>query len=322
MNRMGWLVFSLFVFVLHSPAWAKQVISSVHGGVFLNGLAYRLFIPSQISAPRKLVVAIHGCKEDAEHFAKLTQLDDWAERDGFLVLYPQQDRFRNPEGCWNWFYPFNQMREVGEAAVIASLAAEIAEKWNVSSEQSFLMGLSSGAAIAVSVASCHPDKFSAVMLHSGVQFKAAEFPFEAIRTLHRGSLRSPEFAGRQAALCAANTGKRMAALIVHGTKDERVVPLNGEQTLEQFAHLNAHVDPALKALFPLVPYRTESIQESSKLSFLVRDYGMEEELLLRHVSVEGLGHAWSGGPVGVVHSDPLGPDATALALEFFKEVSR
>ena len=56
-----------------------------------NGLRYRLVTPRVWHSQRKLVVAIHGCKMTAEDAATLTRLDEFAGRNGFAVLYPEQD---------------------------------------------------------------------------------------------------------------------------------------------------------------------------------------------------------------------------------------
>jgi poly(3-hydroxybutyrate) depolymerase len=69
-----------------------------------------------------LHVALHGCKQSAQElgdrFYKHVGLNEWADTNAIIVLYPQARSFgpedmsvqttggwinANPEGCWNWF---------------------------------------------------------------------------------------------------------------------------------------------------------------------------------------------------------------------------
>lgn len=69
-----------------------------------------------------LHVALHGCRQSAQElqdtFYKHVGLNEWADTNNIIVLYPQARRFGakdmstqqpggwlnfNPEGCWNWF---------------------------------------------------------------------------------------------------------------------------------------------------------------------------------------------------------------------------
>ena len=52
-----------------------------------------------------LVCMLHGCTQDAASFAAATRMNEAADRHGFVVVYPQQDRGDNPQGCWNWSDP-------------------------------------------------------------------------------------------------------------------------------------------------------------------------------------------------------------------------
>ena len=45
------------------------------------------------------------------------------------------------------------------------------------------------------------------------------------------------------------------------------------------------------------------------------------QVLVEHVEIEGLGHAWSGGAPGGSYTDPRGPSASAAIWDFFARVS-
>jgi poly(3-hydroxybutyrate) depolymerase len=66
---------------------------------------YRLYRPPAVKSGERLplMVMLHGCGQDAKSFANSTRMNAVAARERFLVLYPEQDRLSNAQGCWNWF---------------------------------------------------------------------------------------------------------------------------------------------------------------------------------------------------------------------------
>jgi len=61
----------------------------------------RTTTPAQQRMP--LLVMLHGCGQSGRDFAASTRMNRLAVREGFMVLYPEQDRLANPQGCWNWY---------------------------------------------------------------------------------------------------------------------------------------------------------------------------------------------------------------------------
>ena len=91
---------------------------------------YRLFVPSTLpDGPRGLVLMLHGCTQDPDDFARGTDMNSHAERNGLIVVYPHQSRAHNAQGCWNWFRPENSAASARVSA--ASRAASPASaRWS------------------------------------------------------------------------------------------------------------------------------------------------------------------------------------------------
>ena len=123
-----------------------------------------------------LVCMLHGCTQDAASFAAATRMNEQADRHGFLVVYLQQQRGDNAQGCWNWFRPEHQARGAGEPASIAAIVRELmgtASPWTIDSRRVFVAGLSAGGAMAAILATVYPDLFAAVAVHSGLAYRSA-----------------------------------------------------------------------------------------------------------------------------------------------------
>ena len=69
------------------------------------------FVPADCAAGAacKAVVALHGCMQDyrkvGDNFIRRTGLNEWADTNRIVVLYPQtiSKPLKNPNGCWDWW---------------------------------------------------------------------------------------------------------------------------------------------------------------------------------------------------------------------------
>eukprot|EP00048_Salpingoeca_helianthica_P021853 m.14784 g.14784 ORF g.14784 m.14784 type:complete len:331 (+) comp6507_c0_seq1:72-1064(+) len=80
--------------------------------ISLGDVGY-IYVPStcQSGTECRLHVAFHGCNQDletvGETFVRNSGLNEWAEANNIVVLYPQTrkspDVPYNPQGCWDWW---------------------------------------------------------------------------------------------------------------------------------------------------------------------------------------------------------------------------
>nr|MBA2689550.1 PHB depolymerase family esterase [Burkholderiales bacterium] len=229
--------------------WEEGSYSNPKGALFYApGLppkrSYRLYLPSRYDGVAKLplLVMLHGCRQDATMFAAGTRMNQLADRENFLLLYPEQRRGANFHHCWNWFDP-STITGNGEAALVAGMVREISKTHAVDRQRVYVAGLSAGGALANILASLYGELFAACAVHSGLPYRAADSLAEARRAMQNGSQLPPEDAARQAMHFAKETCIRMPALIIHGSDDEAVNPINADQLIGQFLHMAESVNP-------------------------------------------------------------------------------
>jgi poly(hydroxyalkanoate) depolymerase family esterase len=263
---------------------------------------YRFYKPSGMRRGERLplVVMLHGCAQDAQALAASTKMNLLAEVKRFMVLYPEQDRLSNLQNCWNW-YDTRTGRAQREADSIASVVAHICLTQPVDSQRMALVGLSAGAGLASLLAVRLPERFQAVVMHSGVGPGLASSAATAL-----GAMRGRRVAVPLAPLAA---GLHLPALLViQGSVDPVVAPSNGAEAAQLWADREgAHAG------------RPRIVQRGKRYPVMVTDYRNRGRLVATLCLVNGLGHAWSGGAPGLPYSDPEGPDASRMVWTFLQK---
>jgi poly(hydroxyalkanoate) depolymerase family esterase len=170
---------------------------------------------------------LHGCAQDAQALAASTKMNRLAQVERFMVLYPEQDRLSNLQNCWNW-YDTRTGRAQREADSIASAVEHICLTQPVDPLRLALVGLSAGAGMASLLAVRQPERFQAVVVHSGVGPGLASSSATALRALRGHRVPVP--------LVPPAAGFQLPALLViHGNVDPIVAPINGAQVAQLWA---------------------------------------------------------------------------------------
>ena len=263
---------------------------------------FRLYRPPGVAAGEHLplMVMLHGCGQDANSFAASTRMNRVAMRERFLVLYPEQDRLANAQGCWNWFDTDNG-RAYGEAALIMRAIDQVCLLHPVDRHRVAVAGLSAGASMAALLVSRHPERFKAVVMHSGIPPGTAHSGLSALGAMHGRRATQP--------LAPADAGAVASAwpplLVIHGDLDGVVSPHNGVAAAQVWADAaGARPSPA------------RQLQRGKRYPMAVTDFKHQRRTVATLVVVQGLAHAWSGGAPSLPFSDGQGPDATRMAWAF------
>lgn len=274
--------------------------------------------------PMPLLVALHGCLQTPQQLIGLARLTKLADAERVLVLAPQQSATANPARCWNWFNPADQVRDSGEPAIIKAMVDEVRAKHAVDGERIYTVGLSAGGLMSGILLACYPDVFEAGVIASAGMYKAGVNLSEGMAVLKSGSPHDPNARGKEAWECGgAPVGHPLPVLVIDGDADQVVAAVNARQTVEQVAQLNDYADDGKDNDSVSAPPADGSRERSpGGLEYTCRDATAGDRAVVRHCTVHGLGHAWSGGDPAFPYAEPKGPDATALAWAFLAHPAR
>ncbi|WP_425259345.1 alpha/beta hydrolase family esterase [Rubrivivax sp. RP6-9] len=277
-------------------AWMPGVVMGAAGT-----RRYRLYRPPGVGAGERLplLVMLHGCGQNADSFATSTGMNRVALRERFLVLYPEQDRRANGQGCWNWF-DTGTGRALGEAALILQAIDQVCLLHPVDPTRVAVAGLSAGASMAALLVTRHPARFRAVAMHSGVPPGTAHSTLSALRAMQGQRQTSP-----LAATPATMQAHWPPLLVIHGAADTVVSPRNGLAAVQAWAGAaGARAGPP------------RTVQRGRRHPMSVVDFLARGSTVATLVVVDRLAHAWSGGAAGQPFGDGHGPDASRMVWAF------
>lgn len=267
--------------------------------------AYRLYVPaSGVGTALPLIVMLHGGTQDAATFAAATRMNDLAEREEFLVAYPEQARSANAGRYWNWFAPGHQRRDAGEPSLIAGITGQVMDRYRADAARVYVAGFSAGGAMAAVMAAVYPDLYAAAGVHSGLAYAAAGDVASALEAMRHG----PSHAARPPA-------RPLPLIVFHGDRDAIVAPANA-------AGLIGHVLAAAS------PDRHPDARPAAVTGGQVPDGHAYTRTCYQDPAGAALaecwiihqgGHAWSGGTPHGSYTDAHGPDASAEFIRFFDE---
>ena len=262
---------------------------------------FRTYVPAKAAkGATGVIVMLHGCTQSPEDFAVGTGMNALADAHGLVVIYPAQSRGDNAQSCWNWFSRGDQRRGRGEPAILAALTQQVCTEHGIKRDRTFVAGLSAGAAMAAILGETYPDVFAAVGAHSGLPLGSAKDVPSAFAAMAGNALETPG---------VAQAGHTVRTIVFHGTADSTVHPSNGDGIARRArdSHARQSVETSISG-------DTGGRRYTRALSC-----DLDGTALVEHWTVEGQGHAWSGGKPAGSYTDPKGPDASAEMIRFFFE---
>jgi poly(hydroxyalkanoate) depolymerase family esterase len=304
--------------------WLNDSITALTGTIdlapwVLPVRTYKVYEPAVLAAKPCVLLVLHGCQQTADDIAEGTRLNEHADERGWLVVYPEQAIAANKFGCWNWFDPANN-RGAGECALIVAMQDAVRARYELDYAPTFLAGMSAGGALASLLALSFPERWAAVAIHSGLPFGAATDPWGARRAMREGAR---NLIAARALRLVSPGAPPVPAIILHGNEDAVVHRRNADLLVRQFLGWNGYFPDAEDwENAPLPPVEDAHVKTLYGHPYILRDYGRPDRAPVCECEVVGMGHAWSGGDSALPYHDELGPDASALMVEFFAGIAK
>lgn len=317
---MTGLYFTYFMQTTHAGntgIWQVFTYSSSQGSRI-----YYVYTPVNYhrGTPVPMIVMLHGCTQTAADFAAGTQIDTLADQKQFIVVYPQQSSSASPLACWNWFQLADQYRNSGEAQIIAGITQTVEQntsQWTINMHRVYLAGMSAGATFASIMGATYPDLYAAIGVHSGLEYQAATNTSGASQAQLYGGP-NPASQGAAAYNAMGNYARLVPVIVFHGTLDAAVNPINGDQVIQQWMVTDHDASGGSYNANFYNPSSTTHGQAPGGYSYTVRRWNeSSRNEIEEYWTINGMGHAWSGGSIAGTETDPNGPSATNAMYAFF-----
>jgi poly(hydroxyalkanoate) depolymerase family esterase len=232
-------VLTALLAVLLTPASASAASLQEVTAFGTNPGALRMFryVPDGLPAGRPVVVALHGCTQNASGYGTGSGWTQLADRWGFSVVLPQQQSANNASLCFNWFQNGDMARGQGEAASVAQMVER--QVGDVSGGPVHVTGLSAGGGLAAVMMSAYPEKFAAGGIVAGLPYGCAQAAGSPYVCMYVGATQTPDQWGdRVRAARPGYAGPWPTLVAFQGTTDYTVKPVNMTDLVEQWTDVH------------------------------------------------------------------------------------
>jgi poly(3-hydroxybutyrate) depolymerase len=173
-SRAGLLPVALFAMLAAvSHVWAAETVRVRDFAPNPGKLLMFKYVPDGLPTKSPLVVALHGCTQQAADFDDESGWTTLAEHFRFALLLPEQQQDNNSARCFNFFMDEHNRRGRGEAASIAAMVSTMMAQHDVDRSRVFITGLSAGGAMTAVMLAAYPDVFTAGAIIAGVPYGCA-----------------------------------------------------------------------------------------------------------------------------------------------------
>jgi feruloyl esterase len=234
-------------------------------------------MPTHKTGQPALVVVLHGCGQSAADYNHGAGWSTLADRYGFALLMPEQQRSNNPNGCFNWFQPEDAQRGRGEAASIHQMVETMVRDKGTDPRRVFITGLSAGGAMTSVMLACYPEIFAAGAIIAGLPYGAATNVQQAFQSMFQSPTRpAKDWGDLVRAAAPRHEGSWPRVSVWHGSADKTVIPTNAREIIKQWTDVHG---------LPDAPSKEDTVENYPRQAWL-NDVGEElvESYTITHMA--------------------------------------
>jgi poly(hydroxyalkanoate) depolymerase family esterase len=199
--------------------------------------ALRMFryVPDGLPSGRPVVVALHGCTQDAAGYGTGSGWTRLADRWGFSLVLPQQTTANNASSCFDWFQSGDMERGQGEAASIAQMVDRQLADVGGDASRVYVTGLSAGGGMTAVMMADYPEKFAAGGVVAGLPYGCAQAAGSPWVCMYVGATQTAkQWGDRVRAARPGHTGPWPTLTVFQGSADHTVKPVNMTDLMKQW----------------------------------------------------------------------------------------
>ncbi len=281
----SYLLSLLFLFLTAADSYSQELLQIENFGKNPGNLKMFIHVPpsADTASGKALVLVLHGCMQNAKNVSEQTGWNKLADANGFLLVYPEQQFFNNPQRCFCWYRSGDIHKGMGEDASIKEMVDYMKSRYAIDSGRIFITGLSAGAAMSVVLMATYPSTFCAGAVFAGGPYNGAGNVFSSLSLMAGRIEYTPEqWAEKVQLQNPGYKGSYPKMIIYQGENDLVVNKKCGLELLKQWT--------ALKQADSLLSRKTDRFADNPDIEKTIFfDAGLKEAVL--YYKVKKLGHA-------------------------------